>query len=223
MTPLYPAVASAILAMTLVPSIAPTAPLRELRTVMIPLPGRDGQFTAMHCAVPATKFSVAVLFIHGASFPTLLAAGFRFNPGDSWLDFVAERGWVACGLDFSGFGASSRPEAMAQDAAGAEPLTRAPQAAEEISHSVALLRARFGVRAVHLVAHSWGTIPAARYAAGQPDELASLVLFGPIVPGENDDSQPVRESWWHSLVVMNSSSRGMSVSATAWPTPSSLS
>jgi pimeloyl-ACP methyl ester carboxylesterase len=196
MTPFYLALTTAIIAMSSISSSAAAETSRELRTIVIPTPSRTSQFTTMHCAVPRTQSSVAVLFVHGASFPTLLASGFRFKPGDSWLDFVARRGWLACGLDFSGFGASSRPEAMSEDPAGREPLTRAPQAAEEISRAVALVRKVFSAQAVHMVAHSWGTIPAAMHAAHHPQEIASLVLFGPIVPGEDAASKPVIESWW---------------------------
>jgi len=81
-------------------------------TINLPLSPGSAQHVALHCAKPEKPTDKAVLFIHGSSFPTMLAAGFEFKPGDSWMDFMAERGFLACGLDFLGFGASSRPQAM---------------------------------------------------------------------------------------------------------------
>lgn len=163
-------------------------------TVYLPA-GQPGQRLALHCVAPAQVTHRAALFVHGASFPTLLASGFEFAPGDSWLAFMARRGYLACGLDFLGFGDSSRPPAMTGAAGAAPPATRAPEAAREIAQAVDYLRARRGMAKVHLVAHSWGTIPAAAYAAGHPQALASLTLFGPIVPSHDDDA-PVAGAWW---------------------------
>src|SRR5690349_8555683 len=90
-----------------------------VHTAHLPLPQAPGQQVALHCIAPAQATGRSVLFIHGASFPTLLAAGFEFAPGDSWMAFMARRGYLACGLDFIGFGASSRPPAMMGGEAGA--------------------------------------------------------------------------------------------------------
>ncbi len=156
--------------------------------------GEPGQRVALHCMEPVVPARHAVLFVHGASFPTMLAAGFKFAPGDSWMSFMARRGYLACGLDFTGFGDSSRPPVMADAADAGPPVTRAPEAAREIALAVDALRARHGM-AVHLVAHSWGTIPAAAYAAGHPAALASLTLFGPVVP-DGADEAPTQRAWW---------------------------
>lgn len=175
---------------------AMSARSEALHTMIVPKPADSGQHTAVHCMRPSHPSSEAVLFVHGASFPTRLAAAFEFKSGDSWLSFVASRGFLACGLDFSGFGASTRPDEMAATPAGRTPLGRAPQAADEISQAVTSLRREFHTRSVHVVAHSWGTIPAARFAADHPHDLATLVLFGPIVAREQAASAPVNTSWW---------------------------
>lgn len=154
----------------------------------------SGQRVALHCIEPAVPARHAVLFVHGASFPTMLAAGFEFAPGDSWMAFMARRGYLACGLDFLGFGDASRPAAMAGAADAGAPVTRAPEAAREIGLAVDALRGRHGA-IVHLVAHSWGTIPAAAYAAGHSQSLASLTLFGPVVPDGAHDT-PTQQAWW---------------------------
>lgn len=165
------------------------------QTIDLPLPQAPQQHVALHCIAPQRPNGEAVLFVHGASFPTMLAFGFEFAPGDSWMTFMAARGYLACGLDFLGFGASSRPPAMTQPADAGAPVTRAPEAAQQIALAVAWLRAQRHAGAVHLIAHSWGTVPAATFAAEHPLALASLTLFGPIVPTAESDP-PTRKAWW---------------------------
>lgn len=166
-----------------------------VQTTYLPLPQAHGQRVAVHCIAPAQATDRSVLFVHGASFPTLLAAGFEFAPGDSWLAFEARRGYLACGLDFIGFGASSRPPAMGGGEAGA-PVTRTPEAVAQIALAVDYLRAIRGMAQVHVVAHSWGTIPAAAYAATHPRAVTSLTLFGPVTPVANPEAEPQGSAWW---------------------------
>ena len=109
---------------------------------------RDSQLvaaTGIHCVEPSRPSRSGVLFIHGATFPTRLASGFEFSPDDSWLAFVAAEGYLACGFDFVGFGASSRPAAMLEAADRAAPVLRAPEAAEQIALAVRHLRGKRGL------------------------------------------------------------------------------
>lgn len=166
-------------------------------TTYIPVPGSPAERLALHCAQPAQPSRKSVLFIHGASFPTMLASGFEFGPGDSWIAFMARKGYASCGLDFLGFGASSRPSAMLGPAHNGAPVADAKEAAYEIALAVDYLRHRQGMAEVHIVAHSWGTLPAATFAAAHPRELTSLTLFGPIVPmksASQDNQAPA--AWW---------------------------
>jgi pimeloyl-ACP methyl ester carboxylesterase len=172
-------------------------PSNSADTVYITLPDAPTEHLALHCVRPTHTSRKSVLFIHGASFPTMLAAGFAFAPGDSWLDYTARQGYVACGLDFLGFGDSSRPPAMSDPARQAPPVTDAKTAAREIALVVDELRQHQGITSIHLVAHSWGTVPAATYAATHPHALSSLTLFGPIVP-LNTPAPPAMDhpAWW---------------------------
>jgi pimeloyl-ACP methyl ester carboxylesterase len=166
-----------------------------VQTTYLPLPHSPGQRVALHCIAPTQATERSVLFIHGSSFPTMLAAGFEFAPGDSWMAFMARHGYLACGLDFVGFGASSRPPAMTGGAVGM-PVSRATETAAQIAAAVDYLRGTRGMARVHLVAHSWGTIPAATFAASHPRALASLTLFGPVTPVVHPSGEPVRGAWW---------------------------
>lgn len=169
-------------------------------TTYLALPHASGQRVALHCIAPVKPTRRGVLFIHGSSFPTQLAAGFEFAPGDSWMHFMADRGFLACGLDFLGFGASSRPPAMLGAADGASPVSRAQDAADEIALAVAHMQGVRGVSELHVVAHSWGTIPAATYASQHVATLKSLTLFGPVVPVELP-AEEGRHGAWFSLTA----------------------
>lgn len=167
-----------------------------VETINLPIAAGTSQYVALHCVAPKEASHKGVLFIHGSSFPTMLAAGFEFQRGDSWMDFTARHGFLACGLDFLGYGASSRPPVMFEPADGKQPLLRAPEAASEIAVAIAYMQGRRHISEVHIVAHSWGTIPAADFAAGHPGTLTSLTLFGPIVPKAGSAAESENVAWW---------------------------
>jgi len=173
----------------------------QMETIRLPIGPDSADHVALHCLAPGSTAARSaptpgVLFIHGASFPTLLAFGFEFAPGDSWMSYMADRGYLACGLDFLGFGESSHPAAMKAAPQGAPPVDRAAEAARQIALAVDYMRRQRGVTRLHLVAHSWGTIPAATYAAGSPSTVASLTLFGPVVPKPEKHPEKVDFAWW---------------------------
>jgi pimeloyl-ACP methyl ester carboxylesterase len=125
-----------------------------------------------------------VLFVHGTTFPTALASGYRFGDGSSWMDLTAAAGIDAWALDFAGYGGSDRYPEMAQQHEGASPLGRVPLAVEQIARAIEYVCQSSGAQRVSLVAHSWGTLPAARYACTHPARVERLVLFGPITRRE---------------------------------------
>lgn len=188
-----------LLALGMASALSTATPRME--TIRLPIGTGSADYVALHCLAPASTAARSaptsgVLFIHGASFPTLLAFGFEFAPGDSWMSYTADRGYLACGLDFLGFGESSRPAAMKAAPHDAPPVDRAPEAARQIALAVEYMRRQRGVARLHLVAHSWGTIPAATYAAGSPSTVTSLTLFGPVVPKPQEHPEKVDVAWW---------------------------
>jgi pimeloyl-ACP methyl ester carboxylesterase len=175
---------------------AALATAARIETAFVRLPHSNEQ-VAIHCMKPQHARAAGVLFVHGSTFPTRLASGYEFSPGDSWMSFVAARGYLACGLDFAGYGASSRPAAMLEPAKHGPPVLRAPEAAAQIAAAIQYLRETRGLAAIHVVAHSWGTIPAATFSAGHAAELQSLTLFGPVVPvAEKPAADPTRGAWF---------------------------
>lgn len=144
---------------------------------------------AVHRAVP-------VLFIHGASFPSALAAAFRFD-GTSWMDDLAARGYDVWALDFLGYGGADRYPEMREPPDAHPPLGRAPEAARQIAVAVDFILRRTHDRRVSLVAHSWGTIPAGRYAGEHPERVARLVQFGPVARRDGPPDTSATPAYWY--------------------------
>lgn len=125
-----------------------------------------------------------VLFVHGTTFPTALASGFRFDDGTSWINQTAAEGFDVWALDFAGYGRSERYPEMSGEPNTAAPLGRVPAAAAQIGSAVEEISRERGVEQLSIVAHSWGTLAAARYASSHPQSVERLVLFGPIARRE---------------------------------------
>ncbi|GEP61371.1 alpha/beta hydrolase [Reyranella soli] len=135
-----------------------------------------------------------VLYVHGATFPSALSVGFDFG-GGSWLDDWNARGLDAWAFDFAGFGESGRYPAMSAPAEHCTPLGRAPEAAGQIAAVLALIRRETGRPRATLVAHSWGSMPAARAAIAEPDRIDRLVLFAPITWRATKPVLPSLPAW----------------------------
>ena len=52
---------------------------------------------------------------------------------------------------------------------------------------------------MHVVAHSWGTLPAAAFAAARSAEIRSLTLFGPVVPAAGTPEQNAKRGAWYAM------------------------
>src|SRR5690242_16235498 len=120
-----------------------------------------------------------VLYVHGATFPSALSIAHRFD-GFSWRDALVEAGFDVWGLDFFGFGASDRYPEMNAPADANPPLCRTADAAEQLEAAVRFVLAQHGLSRLSLITHSWGSMPAGRLAARNPDLVDRLILFAPI-------------------------------------------
>jgi pimeloyl-ACP methyl ester carboxylesterase len=135
-----------------------------------------------------------VLYVNGATFPSRLSVGYAFD-GRSWADDLQAAGFDVWALDFAGFGCSGRYPEMSAPADAHPPLGRAPVAAAQIAAVVQHIG-----HPVHIVAHSWGTIAAGRFAAEHSDSVMRLVFFGPIA--QRDGARPsVPAGAWREVTV----------------------
>jgi branched-chain amino acid transport system substrate-binding protein len=131
--------------------------------------------TAQH----STGAKKVVLFVHGASFPSALAAAFPFG-GHSWMEDLSEGGFEAWALDFMGYGGSDRYPQMSDSVKSGAPLLRAEEASEQIEVATRFICDKEQVEKISIIAHSWGTLPSGLFATRQPNLLDRLVMFGPV-------------------------------------------
>jgi pimeloyl-ACP methyl ester carboxylesterase len=149
-------------------------------------------------APPGGDRSRPILYVHGATFPSASSIMAKFK-GRSWADALNDADHDVFGLDFAGFGGSERYPAMTRPATEAEPLGRADEAAAQIGRAVALIRRETGAGKVSIIAHSWGTMPAAIFAIAHPELVDRLILFGPVLM-RRSQRPPETHAW--SLVTV---------------------
>jgi pimeloyl-ACP methyl ester carboxylesterase len=136
-----------------------------------------------------------VLFVHGATFPSALAADFPFG-GRSWMERLAARGHDTWALDFLGFGRSDRYQEMAGADAAGVPLGDSNDAAVQISSAVGFIRHTTRAPRVCLIAHSWGCIPAARFVAANPQMIKRFAMYAPVVTRPGPRERPPEQRFW---------------------------
>lgn len=132
-----------------------------------------------------------VLYIHGSSFPSGLSIAYPFD-GFSWRDDLVKAGFQVWGLDFYGYGWSDRPDCFFAPPQGQEPFGTSKSACEQIKSAVEFIRAFHHSNRIDLIAHSWGTIPAGRFACEHSELVRRLVFFGPVLRrGNPSDPDPL--------------------------------
>ena len=120
-----------------------------------------------------------VLYVHGGTFPSALSVAHRFD-GRSWRDELSARGFDVWGLDFLGFGASDPYPEMAGSAETGAALGQADTAVRQIEQAVRWICTHLDVPRLSIIAHSWGTIAAGRFAGTCPELVDRMVFFGPV-------------------------------------------
>lgn len=128
---------------------------------------------------PAQASRGAVLYVHGATFPSALSIAYRFG-GQSWRDALCAAGFDVWGFDLYGFGCSDRYPQMNLDADKNEPLCVAVDAAAQIETVARFILSHVGLPALSVISHSWGSMPVGCFASAHPTLLERWVLFGPI-------------------------------------------
>jgi pimeloyl-ACP methyl ester carboxylesterase len=173
------------------------APVGELRLFLRLLRARTAQ----------GRVRRAVLYVHGATFPTALSVAHRFD-GRSWRDALCEAGFDVWGLDFLGFGHSDRYPQMAEPAEANEPLGLAKEASEQLAAAVRFILEHQGLQSLSLVSHSWGSMPVGLFAGEHPTLLDRIVMFAPLARREPTRYLPLPTGpAWHIVTAEDQWSR----------------
>ncbi len=119
-----------------------------------------------------------VLFVHGSTYPAHTAFDLELD-GLSWMDYIASRGYDVYLLDLRGYGKSTRPKEMDEDAKNNAPLTRGDVAVKDIGTAVDHILKRRNLPRITLLGWSWGTTLMATYTTQNPDKVEKLALYAP--------------------------------------------
>ncbi|WP_031373204.1 alpha/beta hydrolase [Lysobacter antibioticus] len=186
----WPLSAMALSMLPLPAMAAGNRPARERRSVACAL---DGETLSLSLVRQPGRGPV-VLYVHGATFPCDLSVGWRMG-GLSWLDHLQAQGFDAWGLDFAGYGHSERPAVFQADPGSAPPWGDYRMGAAQIAAAIAAIGRERPHAPIHLLAHSWGTLPARQAAIEHPDAVNKLVLFGPVSTRDGSPGDEAKPAW----------------------------
>lgn len=127
-----------------------------------------------------------VLYLHGSTFPSALSILFALE-GRSWADGLNDAGYNVFGLDFAGYGGSERYEGSDP----APPRGRTIETVDQVERAVRFILRETGAQRVSIIAHSWGTMSAGRFAGKHPELVEKLVFFGPVAQRQGPRSDVV--------------------------------
>jgi pimeloyl-ACP methyl ester carboxylesterase len=119
-----------------------------------------------------------VVYVHGATYPASTAFDLKLD-GLSWMDYIASRGYDVYLLDLRGYGKSTRPKEMAEDAKNNPPIVRGDTAVKDIGTVVDFVLARRSIPRVNLIGWSWGTTLMSTYTTQNNAKVERLVLYAP--------------------------------------------
>ena len=120
-----------------------------------------------------------LLFVHGATYPAHAAFDLRLGEY-SWMEYIALRGYDVYLLDVRGYGKSTRPKEMAEDAKNNPPIVRGDTAVKDIGTVVDFILARRNIPRLNLLGWSWGTTLMATYTTQNPGKVERLALYAPV-------------------------------------------
>ncbi|MBV8191954.1 MAG: alpha/beta hydrolase [Alphaproteobacteria bacterium] len=157
--------------------------MTEAREQRFRIPGpRDGlslSLSFLPAAPRAGPARGAVVYVHGATFPSALSIAYRFD-GRSWRDALSDAGFDVWGFDFYGFGTSDRYPEMERGAAENAPLCDAADGARQLECVVRFIMGQQNRPRVSLISHSWGSMAAGLFASAHPTLVDRWILFAPI-------------------------------------------
>ncbi len=100
--------------------------------------------------------------------------------GESWMDYIAARGYDVYLLDLPGYGKSTRPKEMAEPAETIPRSCAATPRSRNIGAVVDHILARRNIPRLNLLGWSWGTTLMATYTTQNPAKVERLALYAPV-------------------------------------------
>jgi pimeloyl-ACP methyl ester carboxylesterase len=161
-------------------SVAPPALVSE--DVMVPAADTGvSLFMRNKTSAGMKSFSAekTVLFVHGATYPSEIT--FDLKLGDqSWMDYIASRGYDVWLVDVRGYGRSSKTAALSQPASANPPFANTEDAVRDVATAVDFILKRRGIAKLNLMGWSWGTTIMALYTTRNNERVNKLVLYAPV-------------------------------------------
>ncbi|HSG92037.1 MAG TPA: alpha/beta fold hydrolase, partial [Pseudomonadales bacterium] len=98
--------------------------------------------------------------------------------GESWMDWLARRGFDVWCVDLLGYGRSDRPAEMSRAPEDNAPIVDTDEAVADVHRAVAHVLAETGSARLDLLGYSWGTAICGRAAGEAPEQVRRLALSG---------------------------------------------
>ena len=120
-----------------------------------------------------------LLFVHGATYPAEVMFDLPLG-GESWMDFIAGRGFDVYLMDLRGYGRSTRPKEMDEPADANPPIVTTDVAIRDVAAVVDHILSKRGIDRLDLLGWSWGTAIMAGYAQANPAKVSRLALYATV-------------------------------------------
>jgi pimeloyl-ACP methyl ester carboxylesterase len=119
-----------------------------------------------------------LLFVHGSTYPAHTGFDAPLG-GQSWMEYIASRGYDVYCLDIRGYGRSTRPKEMDEKPEANPPIVRTPNAVTDITAVLNAILRRRNIPKLNLLGWSWGCSLMAITAIQNPGKVARLMLYAP--------------------------------------------
>src|SRR5262245_9988832 len=119
-----------------------------------------------------------VLYVHGATYPSETAFDLKLD-GQSWMEYIASRGYDVWLLDLRGYGKSTRPPEMNDKPEANGPIVQGVTAVKDIGAAVDFILQKRNIPRLNLLGWSWGTTLMATYTTQNANKVERLVLYAP--------------------------------------------
>lgn len=120
-----------------------------------------------------------VLYVHGSTQAASATFDLKIDQ-ESWMDYIAHRGYDVYLVDVRGYGRSTRPPEFAKPADENVPVVRTEVAVRDVAAAVDFILKRHRLSSLDLIGWSWGTALMGRYASEHKNRVHRLVLYAPV-------------------------------------------